>query len=395
MGLWLLWGALSVAIASEPNPKPDTSESNDTTTSSDADTAYAEETESGERPYVFGWLDYPHPSLALRGGTTTGTPVTLATEPSAAWTALRADDLSPQERDRRAILAIAGDYRASFDFLESEVYGDIEGPASPYRSWGTERVYVVEDSENVISLQHLMVMFFIDQDGVEHGPMVMKHWRQDWVYEPTTALEFIGDQQWENRPVPEAEQAGHWQQTVYQVDDSPRYAMRGTWTHNASFSAWQSTESWRPLPRREHSVRSDYHALVGTNRITVLPRGWIHDQDNVKTVLSGPGVIDTANPAVGREIGLNRYDQLVDFDFSAGDTYWEATADYWGRVRAGWDARLSTATRVRVEKMCEDQLVFAALMGLAQEIAVGDKRALKKQDQRIDEILDCVVTPLP
>ena len=40
-------------------------------------------------------------------------------------------------------------------------------------------------------------------------------------------------------------------------------------------SVWESKDTLRPLPRREFSVRSDYDVLWGTNRITVLPSGWV------------------------------------------------------------------------------------------------------------------------
>ncbi len=79
--------------------------------------------------------------MAPRGGTTEGPPVTLDPEVSAEWLAVREPGLSAQERDRRAILAMAGAYRTSFDFIET--VGFVEGytPPRPYQSWGTEYVY--------------------------------------------------------------------------------------------------------------------------------------------------------------------------------------------------------------------------------------------------------------
>ena len=60
--------------------------------------------------------------LKPRGGTTRGAPVTLDREPSAGWRALQERGLSARERDRRAILAMAGTYRVTFDFLEIAAY---------------------------------------------------------------------------------------------------------------------------------------------------------------------------------------------------------------------------------------------------------------------------------
>jgi hypothetical protein len=69
------------------------------------------------------------------------------------------------------------------------------------------------------------------------------------------------------------------------VDDSPRYAARGRWQHAAGVSTWISDETWRPLPRREFSVRKDYDVLVGTNRHTITPTGWVQEENNVKLAL--------------------------------------------------------------------------------------------------------------
>ncbi|HEX3139536.1 MAG TPA: hypothetical protein VHQ87_05760, partial [Rhizobacter sp.] len=77
--------------------------------------------ESDPPRYTFSW-PLEGSALKPRGGSTRGAPVTLDREPSAAWKALQAPGLSPQERDRRAILAMAGSYRVSFDFLDVATY---------------------------------------------------------------------------------------------------------------------------------------------------------------------------------------------------------------------------------------------------------------------------------
>ena len=65
----------------------------------------------------------------------------------------RMTDASPStlERDRRAILAMAGNFRTSFDFIETVGFEADYKPARPYQSWGTEFVTVVENSEKFIS----------------------------------------------------------------------------------------------------------------------------------------------------------------------------------------------------------------------------------------------------
>ncbi len=365
------------------------------------------------REYVFGWPDFPHADVTPRGGTSLGAPVTLRTEPTKAWLALQAKDLSPEERDQAAIRALAGDYRVSFDFLETVIFDDNLEPDQPYRSWGTEKVYVLEDRPGFISLQHVMVMFMIDDDDNVVGPFVQKHWRQDWQYEPERMHVYEGFDQWTWRAVPEANRRGAWSQTVYQVDDAPRYTLLGRWTHAPDFSTWQSEDDWRPLPRRESTVRDDYQVLAGPNRITVLPTGWIHEQDNLKRVIEAPG--DDAGPVIARarEIGLARYEELDDFDFEAGDAYWERTGDAWAEVRAGWQARIDASPTHTIAANCQETPVFVSLflltdpeMRAAHEAAMaeaaaaeGDEAATEPSeppdfDDALAEVLDCVVKPV-
>nr|WP_286803404.1 DUF6607 family protein [Acinetobacter sp. UBA2063] len=71
-------------------------------------------------------------------------------------------------------------------------------------------------------------------------------------------------------------------QTVWQVDDSPRYAGLGRWTKDNGVTEWTSNETYRPLPRREHTIRNDYDVIIGTNRHALTATGWVHEQDNIK-----------------------------------------------------------------------------------------------------------------
>ena len=67
--------------------------------------------------YMFSWKFADDSTLAPRGRTTIGAPVKLKAIPTQSWKSQQEDELSKFEKDRRAILAMAGDYRASFDFF--------------------------------------------------------------------------------------------------------------------------------------------------------------------------------------------------------------------------------------------------------------------------------------
>jgi hypothetical protein len=228
--------------------------------------------------------------------------------------------------DRKSILAMAGEFRVRFAFDETAALSPGYSPREAQRSGGTEWVEVIKDDGAEISLQHILVLK--GKDRVH----VVKHWRQDWHYQPTELLRFRGKGRFEREPVNEAASRGRWSQTVYEVDDAPRYAGIGRWVHEDGVDAWTSDLTLRPLPRREYTRREDYQAIEAINRHSLTPAGWIHEQDNMKLVIDSAG----KRHALAREYGINSYTRIKDFDFSAGRDYWKRTSDYWARVRGQW-----------------------------------------------------------
>lgn len=321
----------------------------------------------GSRFYTFSWPTIKECGFVPRGGTSTGTPVVLDPEPHPGWQKLQDPKLSSFERDRQAILAMAGPYRTTFDFLETVGYVPGFKPDKPYQSWGTEYVYVVEDKKDFISLQHIMVMFFQQGDEVQ-GPMVMKHWRQDWQHEKRDLLVYAGNDGWQRQTLPRSEVKGTWAQAVYQVDDSPRYESYGHWEHKPNFSTWQSHLTWRPLPRREHSVRSDYQVLEGYNRHTILPNGWVQEEENYKLKLDEQGKPAGDMPYLSKELGVNRYQRIKDFDFSAGDAYWKKTGEFWRIVREEWQAIIDKEKSFRLRDEVDDQALFMPFFAYAESV---------------------------
>jgi hypothetical protein len=262
---------------------------------------------------------------------------------------------------------MAGEYRVTFDFLEIARFAD-EAPQAPYQSWGTEKIYVDRDEGRFISLVHILEMRIVQEDGSVSGPMVTKHWRQDWRYEPTYIVEYLGRDRWVRRAVHAQQARGTWSQTVYQVDESPRYASTGRWEHTASFSTWLSGETWRPLPRREWSVRDDYQALVGTNRHTIKSAGWLQEENNLKTVLTGDRKLDPRCPYLAREYGLARYERIRDLQFAAADHYYERTKQFWGQVRDRWDRAFADQGEITLRGPVDKLGLFALLFAHAEEL---------------------------
>lgn len=320
------------------------------------------------RQFTFAWPYAEGDAMKPRGGTTRGPSITTLSGPTQGYVDLTEPGLSALERDRMAILAMAGDYRVNFDFLEVVGFTENYTPDAPYQSWGTERVYVIKNEPDFISLQHILVTTIVDDAGKKHGPIIVKHWRQDWRLGQKHALVYRGANLWEKVEVPHEKDRPYWVQTVWQVDDSPRYAGWGHWQHLNDYSTWISNEVYRPLPRREFSVRDDYDVLVGTNRHTVLRSGWVQEERNLKVKLD-----DQLQRAavLAKEYGVARYVAIKDYDFSPGDKYWEASEAFWSQVREYWRTLTDGLERIRLKAPADQGGLFRPLFSRAQELADG------------------------
>ena len=319
------------------------------------------------RQYTYSWMFSDADGMKPRGGTTAGPNVVLDQQVSVGFQTLQSTGLTRLERDRQAILTMAGAYRTSFDFIETVGFTPQYEPPAPYQSWGTERVYIVASEPDFISLQHIIVMHFAAEDGTLSAPMVVKHWRQDWQYQDVAVHAFQGNGVFERQGLDATATVGTWTQTVYQVDDSPRYEAIGRWTHAQGVSFWQSDDRRRPLPRREFSVREDYQTLFGSHRITITPHGWTQEEDALKLVLDERNNPRSEQPFLAREAGLSRYDRIVGYDFSAGDDYWRTTGPFWSRVRAYWTTLYRDESAFYFVKSVEGVPLFMALFDMADE----------------------------
>ena len=337
--------------------------------------------------YSFSWSLATDCNFGPRGGTSKGAPLTLDPGIHPGWQALQEPGLSTFEKDRRAILAMTGPYRTSFEFLETVGYTPEFELARPYQSWGTEYIYAIEDKGDFISLQHIMVMFVAGENGELQGPFVQKHWRQDWQYQKPELLEYAGNNVWQHHAIEESEVAGTWAQSVFQVDDSPRYEAIGKWQHYPNFSTWLSGTTWRPLPRRETTVREDYQVLEGTNRHTILHNGWVQEEENYKVKLDAAGERSEDEPYVAKELGVNRYERIIDFDFSAGDDYWQQTQKFWSDVRIVWQEYFAAAAKMAIVEEVDGAPLFAVLFEKAETLASDGDYDSEQVQQEVRSIL--------
>lgn len=321
-----------------------------------------------QQQYIFGWQFGEASNLEPRGGISKGFPVEPEPRTASELHSIQEEGISEFEKDRRAILSMAGTYRTSFNFLETAALRENYKIDRPYRSWATEYIEVLEDSGDFISLQHILVMYFINEKGEKSGPHVSKHWRQDWKYEDMTVLEFKGRSTWEKRTLGKNKASGKWTQAVYQVDDSPRYESLGDWEHDENYSRWQSEKTWRPLPRREFSVRSDYDVLAGINIQIITPEGWIHEQHNLKLELDEKCQPEKKSPYIARELGVNRYEKIKPGDYTDGKEYIDSTGDFWKIVRDKWNNVIQDNSSFSLKENHNNKKLFEYLFSYARKI---------------------------
>lgn len=259
--------------------------------------------------------------------------------------AAHASDPEKKALDRQSILAMQGCYKVSFDFAETFAPDTAYLYHDRYRSAGIEYVIAIADEPNFISLQHLLVI---------NDSTVIKHWRQDWVYEGTTLLAYDRDKTWKREEAPQKDVQGTWIQKVYQVDDSPRYESRGTWVHVDGKHYWEGTGD-APLPRREFTKRSDYNVMTRHSRMQLDGDGWFLEQDNEKILRT-----DEGDHLLCHEKGMERF-TTGDYDCQPAIDWWENNQTFWAGVREAWDEVFAENPVLALHSKVEDKMLWQAL----------------------------------
>lgn len=259
---------------------------------------------------------------------------------------------SKKKQDRKAIKDMCGCFEVTFNFAETFQYSkdSLYKPSKSKRSNALEWVQLIEDDKNKISIQHLL------QVGNPSKPYIVKHWRQDWIYQNTDFYIYNGNNSWNYISKPKAEVKGQWTQKVYQVDDSPRYESSATWVHVDGKSFWETTTD-APLPRREYTKRSDYNITVRGNRHEITKNGWIHDQDNIK-VIREEGKADVI---LAKEKGFNTYVKVDDSRCKEASDWWKEHQNKWALVRDKWNDVYSRNIDLTLETKVDNKLLYKYL----------------------------------
>lgn len=275
------------------------------------------------------------------------------------------------EKDKESIKEMCGCFEVQFNFAETFQYSSdtTYTPSKVKHAGALELAKLIEEEDGKLVLQHLLIV------GDDSNQMVIKHWRQDWLYENTEFYMFNGDNEWLYTTVPASEVKGQWTQKVYQVDDSPRYEGSGTWVYVDGKTYWENTTD-APLPRREYTQRSDYNVTVRRNRHEIIEEGWIHEQDNDKVLREGDQDL-----LIAQEKGYNTYTRVEDSKCNAALEWWKENQEFWSNARESWEKVFSRNKDLILADKFDGKHLYQALFDLEPDT----------KSKKISKVIDAYV----
>ena len=258
---------------------------------------------------------------------------------------------SKKSKDIESIKSMCGCFEIEFNFAETFVFSEKEGyqKSKTYKARALEWGQLILDEKNKISIQHLLIV------GSKQFPSIVKHWRQDWIYQNTDLYLYDKNDKWSYISLDKKDVKGQWTQKVFQVDDSPRYEGSASWIHQDGKSYWENTTP-APLPRREFSKRSDYNVTIRGNRHEITSDGWIHDQDNKKIQKE-----DDSQFVLAHEKGYSTYTKVPDSECKAAVDWWDKNGSKWKMVRDKWDIIYSSNKDLTLKPTVDDKKLYSYL----------------------------------
>ena len=271
------------------------------------------------------------------------------------------------QNDRDKIEKLCGCFSVNFKYAETF------SPESSYKFHekeemnATELVLPIESSDRKVVMQHLLVI---------NDSMVIKHWREEWEFESPVIYEYQGNKTWHKKELAAADVKGKWTQTVWEVNDEPRYQGISSWINNNGKVYWESTAD-APLPRREYTTRSDYNILRRRNRIIMTVDGYMHEQDNDKIVRT-PGVADKL---LVQEKGYNTYYKMDAGECAVAREWWKKNEAFWTVVRNEWKGKIAASETVAVKAQIDNKRLDEHFTALYKDWSSNKIKTAELQDK--------------
>lgn len=270
-----------------------------------------------------------------------------------------------KQLDIKSIKSMCGCYEVKFNFAETFQYPKDSAaykPSQTKHESALEWVELLEDTPNKIVMQHLLIV---------SDDMIIKHWRQDWLYENTELYSFDKNNSWKYKKLDPKAVKGQWTQKVFQVDDSPRYEGSSTWVHVDGENYWSNVAD-APLPRRELTKRNDYNVLKRRNIHEITATGWNHEQDNAKLIRDDSG----KDVLLAQEKGFDVYTKVPDSKCIAGQKWWKENNALWKNVRDKWQTLFDRHKDLNLEAKVDRKALYSLLFDLKPNATKAESDAI-------------------
>jgi len=290
---------------------------------------------------------------------------------SALAIALLGTDATAQQKDKKNIESLCGCFSVNFRYAETF------SPDDKYKFHDREDMSAIElslpieSTDNKVVMQHLLVI---------NDTIIVKHWREEWLYESPVLYEYAGNKVWNKKMLAAADVKGKWTQTVWEVSDEPRYQGVSAWVQNDGKTYWESTCN-APLPRREYTVRNDYNILKRRNRIEVTKDGYMHEQDNEKILRENGN-----DKLIAQEKGYNKYYKIDDSECAAAKEWWKKNEAFWSVVRKEWGSYIASAETVTMKNKVDEKMLHEHFAGLYMEWK-GNKVKTNELPGKVKELM--------
>jgi len=287
---------------------------------------------------------------------------------------------SKLNNEKAYIKEMCGCYKVDFEYAETFSDDPNYEYHDRYDAHGLEWIFVDEESDEKIVLQHLLIV---------NDTMIVKHWRQDWLYENQNLLEYKKNLEWAKIELTEDKAAGTWTQKVYQVDESPRYEGYAHWINSNGRTYWES-QVYAPLPRREFTKRSDYNVMLRNNKHKITEYGHVHELDNAKIIRT-----EDEERILVWEKGLNTYTKVEDAKCQLAGEWWKENRAFWVDVREVWAEITAENNYINLKHKVEDQKLWQRLFALGKKYESNSHYKSNRAQKEIREIITLYLSDEP
>ncbi|HEY0297994.1 MAG TPA: DUF6607 family protein [Arachidicoccus sp.] len=265
--------------------------------------------------------------------------------------------------EKKAIKDLCGCFAVRFNYAETFTGDTIHKKfAHPLDTNSVfEYEYPIEQSPKKVVIQHILIV---------PGYAVIKHWREDWEYEKKVLWKYDKDKVWTKIALNPSSVKGQWMQSVWEVDDAPRYQGSSEWIKTDRRLMWINTAD-APLPRREYTTRHDYNVMNRESRFAVSDSGYLYEEDN-KKIIRKDGAPDSL---LAQEKGYNQYVHVPQSNCEKALAFWtKEKADFWKDVRANWEEKMNIGTEIKLKTKVNGKFLYEALDDVETKHLTGGDR---------------------